>query len=56
MFNELEQLSNPESFTKQIKISDFKKIELIKFLKKMLLIRFAENRVAKLLKKKILMF
>ena len=48
MFNELEHLYNPKSFTNQIKISDFNKRELIKFLRKMLLIRMVENKVAKL--------
>ena len=51
MFNELEHLSNPKSFTNQIKISDFNKRELITFLRKMLLIRMVENKVAKLIKK-----
>ena len=45
MFNELEHLSNPKSFANQIKISDFKKRELVQFLKKMLLIRFVENKL-----------
>ena len=54
MFNELENFSNPKSFKKQIKISDFNKRDLIIFLKKMLLIRMVENKVAKLLKKRLL--
>lgn len=54
MLNELKLLSNPKSFIKQIKISDFNKRELIIFLRKMLLIRMVENKVAKLLKKKII--
>ena len=53
MFNELEHLSNPQSFTKKIEINDFNKRELIIFLRKMLLIRMVENKIAKLLKKKL---
>ena len=54
MHNELNELFNPKKYSKSININGISKNNLTNFLRKMLLIRKVENKVATLLKQKII--
>ena len=54
MFNELDWLYMPTNYKKKISLKGIKKNKLKDFFKKMMLIRLVEEKVAELLKKKII--